>query len=371
MIVGILKEIKNHEYRVGMTPAGVEMLVSAGHSVLVETKAGEGPGIGDAEYKTVGAKIIDKASEIFAKSDMIIKVKEPLEPEFPMMRKGQLMFTYFHLAGDEKLTRRVLDTGVVGIAYETIEDSQGRLPLLVPMSEVAGRLSIIEGAKFLERPQGGRGILLGGVPGTEPANVLIIGAGVVGSNAAAMAVGMGANTTIMDKDINRLRELDRIYQGRLRTLKSNPWNVRKAVKHADLVVGSVLVAGAKAPWVVTRGMLSTMRKGSVMVDVAIDQGGCFETSHPTTHAEPVFEVDGIVHYCVANMPGCVPRTSTFALTNETIPYAVELANKGWKKACKENHGLLTGLNVCNGKLTCKPVADVFKMPYTPPSEVLG
>jgi alanine dehydrogenase len=370
MIVGIPKEIKNHEYRVGITPAGVELLANAGHTVLVESKAGDGPGISDAEYQTVGAKIIGNAAEIFAKSDMIIKVKEPLEPEFPMMRKGQLMFTYFHLAGDEKLTRRVLETGIVGVAYETIEDNLGRLPLLVPMSEVAGRLSIIEGSKFLERPLGGRGILLGGVPGTEPANVLIIGAGVVGSNAAAMAVGMGGNVTIMDKDINRLRELDRVYQGRLHTLKSNPWNVREALKHADLVVGSVLVAGAKAPWVVTREMLSTMRKGAVMVDVAIDQGGCFETSHPTTHANPVFEVDGIVHYCVANMPGCVPRTSTFALTNETISYAVDLANKGWKKACKESHALLMGLNVCNGKLTCKPVADVFKMPYTSPSEVL-
>ena len=370
MLIGIPKEIKNNEYRVGMTPAGVELLVRAGHTVLVQKEAGLGSGLADAEYVAVGAQIVKTAAEIFRTAEMIIKVKEPLEREFKMLRKGQLLFTYLHLAGDEKLTKRVLQTGCVGIAYETMVDASGKLPCLIPMSEVAGRLSIQEGAKYLERPFGGRGQLLGGVAGVEPARVLVIGAGVVGTNAAQMAVGLGANVTVMDVYVPRLRQLDEIYQGRLHTLKSNPWNLRKVLASADLVVGGVLVAGAKAPWVITRDMLKLMKPGAVLVDVAIDQGGCFQTSKPTTHAKPIFTVDGIIHYCVANMPGCVPRTSTFALTNATMSYAVDIANKGWKRACLEDNTVKTGLNVCMGKLTCKPVAETFKMKLTPFDSVL-
>jgi alanine dehydrogenase len=370
MIIGIPKEIKNHEYRVGMTPAGVDMLCAAGHTVYVEKGAGGGSGFGDDEYTAVGAKLLGTAAEIFDTAGMIIKVKEPLDPELKMLKQGHVLFTYLHLAGDEKLTKRILETGCVGIAYETMVDPRGRLPLLMPMSEVAGRLSIQEGAKYLERPFGGRGQLLGGVAGTEPARVLVIGAGVVGTNAAQMAVGMGADVTIMDINVDRLRQLDEIYQGRLHTLKSNPYNLRQAIQQADLVVGGVLVAGAKAPWVVTREMLKIMKPGAVLVDVAIDQGGCFETSKPTTHAEPIFVVDGIVHYCVANMPGCVPRTSTLALTNATMSYALDIASKGWKKACLEDNMVKTGLNCAGGKLTCPPVAEAFKMKLTPHSEVL-
>jgi alanine dehydrogenase len=370
MLIGIPKEIKNNEYRVGMTPAGVELLVQAGHTVLVEKGAGMGSGLTDEEYAAVGAQLVKSAAEIFKNAEMIIKVKEPLEKELKMLRKGQILFTYLHLAGDEKLTKRILETGCVGIAYETMIDANGRLPLLIPMSEVAGRLAIQEGAKYLERPFGGRGQLLGGVPGTEPANVLVIGAGVVGTHAAQMAVGMGANVTIMDVYVPRLRQLDEIYQGRLHTLKSSPWNLRNALVNADLVVGGVLVAGAKAPWVITREMLKTMKPGSVLVDVAIDQGGCFQTSKPTSHDNPIFVVDGIIHYCVANMPGCVPRTSTFALTNATMSYAVDIANKGWKRACLEDNTVKTGLNVCMGKLTCKPVAETFKMKLVPVDSVL-
>jgi alanine dehydrogenase len=370
MLIGIPREIKNNEYRVGMTPAGVELLVQAGHTVLVEKGAGTGSGLTDEEYVAVGAQLVKSAAEIFRTAEMIIKVKEPLERELKMLRKNQILFTYLHLAGDEKLTKRILETGCVGIAYETMIDPSGRLPLLIPMSEVAGRLAVQEGAKYLERSYGGRGQLLGGVPGVEPANVLVIGAGVVGTNAAQVAVGMGANVTIMDVYVPRLRQLDEIYQGRLHTLKSSPWNLRKALVSADLVVGGVLVAGAKAPWVVTREMLKTMKPGSVLVDVAIDQGGCFQTSKPTTHDKPIFQVDGIIHYCVANMPGCVPRTSTFALTNATMSYAVDIANKGWKRACLEDDMVKTGLNVCVGKLTCKPVAETFKMKLTPVENVL-
>jgi len=370
MIVGIPKEIKNHEYRVGMTPAGVELLTRADHEVNVETGAGAGSGFEDSQYEAVGARILPTAAEVFDKSEMVIKVKEPIGPEFDMLGKGQILFTYLHLAGDEELTRRTLDTGCVGIAYETMKDEAGRLPLLVPMSEVAGRLSIQEGAKYMERAFGGRGQLLGGVPGTAPAKVLIIGAGVVGRNAAQIAVGMGADVTVMDIDVNRLRDLDLVYQGRLHTIKANPLTLREGVEQSDLIIGGVLLAGAKAPWVVTREMLKTMKKGAVLVDVSIDQGGCFETSHPTSHADPIFEVDGVIHYCVANMPGCVPRTSTIALTNATMNHAVEIASKGWKLACREDDLIKTGLNVCEGKLTCKPVADVFGIPYVPPDEVL-
>jgi len=368
--IGIPKEIKDNEYRVGMTPAGVELLVKAGNTVFIQRSAGEGTAIPDPEYEKAGATILETAAEIYQKADMIVKVKEPLDPEFPMLRKGQILFTYLHLAGDRELTERTLETGCIGIAYETMERKDGSLPLLVPMSEVAGRLAIIEGAKYLHRTFGGRGTLLGGVPGTDPAQVLILGAGVVGMNAMQMAVGLGADVTITDINIDRLREIDAIYQGRVRTLKSTPWFVREAVTRADLIVGSVLVAGAKAPWVITRDMLKTMRKGAVIVDVSIDQGGCVETSKPTSHSEPIYEVDGVIHYCVANMPGCVPRTSTFALTNETMPYALEIADKGWRKACRENYTIRTGLNVFEGKLTYKPVADAFDMPHTPVEKLL-
>ena len=370
MIIGIPKEIKNHEYRVGMTPAGVELLVEAGHMVYVEKSAGMGSGLTDDEYSSVGAKFLGTPKEIFDIAEMIIKVKEPLEPELKMLKKGQLLFTYLHLAGDENLTKRILETGCVGIAYETMEGRHGKLPLLIPMSEVAGRLSVQEGAKYLERPFGGRGQLLGGVPGTDAGNVLVIGGGVVGTNAAQTAVGMGANVTVMDISTERLRQLDEIYQGRMHTLKSNPWNLRKAIETADLVIGGILVAGATATWVITRDMLKLMKPGSVLVDVSIDQGGCFECSKPTTHAEPIFVVDGVIHYCVANMPGCVPRTSTFALTNATMKYAVDLANKGWKKACIEDNTVKTGLNCVEGKLTCPAVAASLKMKLTPYDEFL-
>jgi alanine dehydrogenase len=370
MIIGIPREIKNHEYRVGMTPAGVELLVRAGHEVLIEKGAGVGSGFEDAQYTALGARLLDTPAEVFGRAEMIIKVKEPLDPEFPLLREGQVLFTYLHLAGSETLTKRLLPTKCVGIAYETMVDRNGRLPLLVPMSEVAGRLAIQEGAKYLERSFGGRGLLLGGVPGTEPAHIVIIGAGVVGRNAAQVAIGMGAQTTVMDTNLDVLRQLDLHFGGRLRTLKATPWNIRETITNADVVVGAVLHAGAKAPWVVTRDMLSTMKKGAVLVDVSIDQGGCFETSRPTTHSDPIFEVDGVVHYCVANMPGSVPRTSTVALTNATMNYAVDIATKGWVRACREDDTVKSGLNVCRGKLTCRPVAETFNLPLTPYEEVL-
>jgi alanine dehydrogenase len=368
--IGIPKEIKNNEYRVGMTPGGVEMLAKAGHSIVVEKAAGSGTGFADSEYEKAGATILGTADEVFEKADMIIKIKEPLDPEFARLRKGQILFTYLHLAGDKELTTRTLETGCIGIAYETMESRNGSLPLLVPMSEVAGRLATVEGAKYMQRTFGGRGIFLGGVPGTEPAQVLVLGAGIVGRHSMQMALGLGAEVTIMTRNVNRLREIDAIYRGRVKTLKMTPWAIREAVTRADLIIGSVLVTGAKTPWLITREMLKTMRRGAVIVDVSIDQGGCCETSRPTTHSEPIYEVDGVIHYCVANMPGCVPRTSTFALTNETISYALEIAGKGWKKACQDNYTIKTGLNTCEGKLTYKPVADVFDLTYTPADEVL-
>ncbi|TET38517.1 MAG: alanine dehydrogenase [Planctomycetota bacterium] len=369
MIIGIPKEIKNHEYRIGMTPAGVELLVQAGHTCFVQTRAGEGPGFIDDDYKAAGAEILPEAKDVFDKAEMIIKIKEPVGPEFSMMKKGQIWYTYFHLAGDVELTKKTLETGVIAIAYETMEAEDGSLPLLIPMSEVAGRLATVEGAKYLQATYGGRGIFIGGVPATSPAKVVVLGAGIVGKHAAQMAIGLGADVTIMTRNPNRLRAIDEIYRGRMKTLKLNPINIREELKTADLVIGSVLVTGDKAPWIISREMLKGMQKGAVIVDVSIDQGGCCETSKPTTHADPIYEVDGVIHYCVANMPGCVPRTSTFALTNETIPYALEIANKGWKQACKDSRMIYTGLNTVEGKLTYKPVADVFGIPYTPPEEV--
>lgn len=370
MIVGILKEIKPQENRVCMTPAGVDMLKGHGHTVLVEKNAGIGSGFEDRHYADAGASILDTPKEIYDKAQMVMHVKEPQPSEFDLIRKEQIVFTYLHLAADRDLTEALLKTGSVGIAYETIEDKNGRLPLLAPMSEVAGRLSVQEGAKYLEKTFGGSGVLLGGVTGTPAANVLIMGGGVVGIHAAQVACGMGANVTILDTNIDRLRYLSEIMPANCRPLMSSPALVRKLVKGADLVVGAVLVAGAKAPKLITRDMLPTMKKGSVIVDVAIDQGGCFETSKPTTHGDPIFEVDGVVHYCVANMPGAVPLTSAIALTNSTLPYAMKIADNGWKHVCEKDPGFAKGVNYVDGKLVCKPVAEAFDMEFTPLDTVI-
>jgi len=370
MIVGVPKEIKDNEYRVGILPGGVEALRGAGHKILIQKDAGMGVGISDEEYIEAGAETRETPQEIFDEAEMVIKIKEPLDPELGMLREGQVLFTYLHLAGDEALTRRVLEGKIIGIAYETIETDDGKLPLLTPMSEVAGRLAIQEGAKYLEKTYGGRGILLGGVAGVPPAKVVILGAGAVGINAAQMAVGMGAEVTVLEINSEKLRNVDLVFHGRVKTLKSNLWNIREAIRDADLVVTGVLITGAKAPCIITRDMLRPMKKGSVIVDVSIDQGGCCETSKVTFHSDPIYEVDGVIHYCVANMPGCVPLTSTFALTNETIPYGLEIADKGYKKALLGNRPLLRGLNVFKGKLTYKPVADVFDITYTPPEKAL-
>jgi len=371
MIIGAPKEIKDNEYRVGILPSGVEALRRAGHKILIQRDVGMGVGISDEEYIKAGAETRETPKEIFDEAEMVIKIKEPLDPELGMLREGQVLFTYLHLAGDEALTRKVLENKIIGIAYETIETDDGRLPLLTPMSEVAGRLAIQEGAKYLEKTFGGRGVLLGGVAGVPPAKVVILGAGVVGINAAQMAAGMGAEVTILEINSEKLRNVALAFHGRVKTLKSNLWNIREAIKDADLVVTGVLIPGARAPWIITRDMVKSMKKGSVIVDVSIDQGGCCETSKLTSHSDPIYEVDGVIHYCVANMPGCVPLTSTFALTNETIPYALEIANKGYKKALLGNKPLLRGLNVFKGNLTYKPVADVFGIPYTPPEKALG
>ena len=369
MIVGIPKETKTHEYRVSMTPAGVDELVRRGHTVLVETGAGLGSGITNDEYAAVGATIAETAKEVFHKGDLLIKVKEPLAGERAMMHEGQVMFTYFHFAADRELTEGVVETGTLAIAYETIVDEKGHLPLLTPMSEVAGKMSIQEGAKYLERPMMGRGILLGGVPGVEPAEVLIIGGGIVGTNAAKVAAGLGASVTIMDIDIDRLRYLDDVMPANIRTVYSNRLMLQKYLPVADLVIGAVLIPGARCPILITRDMLSTMKPGAVIVDVGVDQGGCCETIRPTTHEEPTYIVDHIVHYGVANMPGAVGRTSTFALTNATLPYALKLADLGYKDACKKDPGLAEGINVERGKVTNKPVAECFGLRFTPSSVV--
>ena len=360
MIVGILKEIKTEENRVCMTPAGVEVMAHHnGHTVLVEKSAGVGSGFADAAYQKAGATLIDTPKEIFAKADMVMHVKEPLPPEYDLIRKGQILFTYLHLAADEGLTREMMARGLIGIAYETVELPNGNLPLLTPMSEVAGRMAIQVGAQYLEKPNGGRGKLLGGVPGVRPADVVIIGAGVVGTNAAQMALGMGASVFMIDINLDRLRYLDEVMGGRLITLSSNPLAIAEAVKRADLLVGGVLIKGAKAPKLVTREMISTMTPGSVIVDVAVDQGGCVETTHPTTHSDPTFLVDGVVHYCVANMPGAVPRTSTYALSNATLPYAMKLASMGAEAAVKADPALAKGVNTYKGKVTYDGVAEAF------------
>lgn len=363
MIIGVPKEIKNNENRVGMTPGGVSELVKRGHTVYVQHTAGENSSFADAEYEAVGARILPTIEDVYGASEMIIKVKEPIAPEYKLIKKGQLLFTYFHFASDETLTHAMIESGAVCLAYETVELPNRSLPLLIPMSEVAGRMSIQEGARFLEKPQGGKGILLGGVPGVKPAKVLVLGGGIVGYNAALMAAGMGADVTITDISLPRLRYLSDVMPANVKTLYSSSHNIELELPSTDLVVGSVLIPGAKAPHIITRDMLKLLRKGSVLVDVAIDQGGCFETSKPTTHAEPTYVVDGVVHYCVANIPGAVPNTSTMALTNATLPYAIKLADKGWKQACKEDHPLFLGLNVVEGKVTYEAVAKTFGLKY--------
>jgi alanine dehydrogenase len=371
MIIGVPKEIKNNENRVAVTPAGVRELVKNGHTVYVQTTAGTGSGFSDEEYKAAGASLLPTIEEVYGIAEMIIKVKEPIDVEYPLIKKDQLLFTYFHFASHEPLTHAMINSGAVCLAYETVEKADRSLPLLIPMSEVAGRMSVQEGAKFLEKPMGGRGILLGGVPGVMPAEVIVLGGGIVGTQAAKMAAGMGAHVTIMDISLPRLRELDDIMPANVATEYSNEYNVRNAIKTADLVIGGVLIPGAKAPKLITRDMLPTMKKGSVIVDVAIDQGGCFETSKPTTHADPTYVVDDVIHYCVANMPGAVPYTSTLALTNATLPFAVQLANKGWRKACSESNELRLGLNVVEGKVVYKGVADAFNLTHTPVESVLA
>jgi len=365
MVVGTVKEIKDNEYRVGLVPGGVKTLADSGQEVLVETRAGDGSGISDDEYRDAGAEIVGAAAEVWKRAEILVKVKEPIEPEYGLMREGQILFTYLHLAPLPKLTRVLLERKVIGVAYETITGPDGSLPLLTPMSEVAGRMSIQVGARYLERVNGGRGVLLGGVPGVPPAEVIIIGGGVVGMNAAKMAVGMGARVTILDRSVAKMQYIDDVFGGRVATLMSNPIAIARAVARADLLIGAVLIPGAAAPKLVTRAMVGAMKKGSVIVDVAVDQGGCIETTRPTTHSAPTYEVDGVVHYCVANMPGAVPRTSTFALTNATFPYLFRIARKGLPQAVKEDPSLVPGVNTYAGKLTCAPVAEAQGLPYTP------
>jgi alanine dehydrogenase len=363
MIIGVPREIKPNENRVALTPSGAEILKNHGHRVLIETKAGLGSGFKNEEYVAAGAEVISTPSEVFERSEMIMKVKEPIAPEYALIRKGQLLFTYFHFAADRTLTDTIVKSGSIAIAYETVQRSDGSLPLLIPMSEVAGRMAPQEGAKYLEKTQGGRGVLLGGVPGTEPADVVILGGGIVGTNAAKIAAGLGAHVTILDVNLPRLRYLDDVMPKNVTTMMSNPYNIRKLIKRADLVIGAILIPGAKAPHLVTREMLKDMKEASVIVDVAVDQGGCIETCKPTTHEHPTFVVEGVVHYCVANMPGAVPMTSTIALTNATLPYALQLANEGYEKAISSNAELRAGLNVIDGHVTYKGVADAFGMNY--------
>jgi alanine dehydrogenase len=357
MIIGVPREIKDHETRVGLVPSGVTALREAGHEVLVETHAGEGSSLTDREYMQAGAHIVERAADVWSKADLVVKVKEPQPAEYPYFRPGLILFTYLHLAPLPELTDKLVASKVNGVAYETVRESDGSLPLLTPMSEVAGRMSVQVGAQYLERPNGGRGILLGGVPGVAPANVVILGGGIVGINAAKMAVGLGAHVTIIDRNLNRLRDLDDIFNGQVVTLASNAWTIGENLKTADLVVGAVLIPGASAPKLVRREMIANMKRGAVVVDVAIDQGGCFETSRATTHTDPIYFVDGVLHYCVSNMPAAVPHTSTFALTNATFPYLLELANHGLEQACERHPALRDGVNTYNGYVTHRGVAE--------------
>jgi alanine dehydrogenase len=370
MIIGVPKEIKNNENRVSVVPSGVAELVKKGHTIYVQTSAGVGSGFGDETYLQAGAIIVPDIEDVYHIAEMIIKVNEPVESEYKLVKKDQILYTYFHFASSEVLTRSMIESGAVCLAYETVEMPDHTLPLLIPMSEVAGRMSIQEGAKYLEKTFGGSGVLLGGVPGVPPAKVLIIGGGIVGMEAAKMAAGLGADVTIMDLNLSRLRYLADIMPANVKTMMSNHFNISEMVQTHDLIIGAVLITGAKAPKLVTRQMIRTMRTGTVLVDVAVDQGGCFETTKATTHANPTFTIDDVIHYCVTNMPGAVPRTSTLALTNATLPYAVQIATKGWKNACRENPPLAKGLNVVNGKVVYKGVADAFNLPFTDPETVL-
>ena len=370
MIVGLLKEIKPNENRVALLPAGVELMVAHGHKVLVEKSAGVGSGFPDELYKKAGAKIVPAAAEVYGASEMVMKVKEPIKPEYKLIREGQIVFTYFHFAASKELTEAMRKSKAVCIAYETVQRADRSLPLLIPMSEVAGRMAPQEGAKYIEKTMGGRGILLGGVAGVEPADVVVIGGGIVGQNAARIAAGFGARVTILDNDLYKLRYLDDVMPKNVQTLASNPHNIRKAASRADVLIGAVLIPGAKAPKLVTKPMLKDMKEGSVIVDVSVDQGGCIETCHPTTHEDPTFVVDGVVHYCVANMPGAVPFTSTVALTNATLPYALQIAGEGWQKAVKSNSEVKLGLNMAFGNITYKRVAEAFNFDYTPVEDVL-
>jgi alanine dehydrogenase len=370
MIVGVPKEVKDHETRVGLVPSGAAELCEAGHTVLVETHAGEGSSLPDEEYARAGAQIVPGAAAVWNEAELVVKVKEPQPSEYGYFRPGLILFTYLHLAPLPELTEQLLCTGVSGVAYETIVERDGSLPLLTPMSEVAGRMSVQVGAQYLERPNGGRGILLGGIPGVAPANVAILGGGVVGTNAARMALGMGAHVTIIDKNLNRLRELDDIFNGMVVTLASNRFTIAETLRLTDLVIGSVLIPGAAAPKLVRRDMIAAMRRGSVAVDVAIDQGGCFETSRPTTHTDPIYFVDNVLHYCVSNMPAAVPHTSTFGLTNATFPYLRELADKGLEAACAAHPGLAEGVNTYRGQVTYKAVAESQNRPWKALRDVL-
>ena len=370
MIIGVPKEIKNNENRVAMTPAGVMELNRRGHKVYVQATAGFGSGFSDEEYQTAGAEILPTIEDVYGIAEMIVKVKEPIESEYKLIKKDQLLFTYFHFASYKPLTDAMIEREAVCLAYETVELEDRSLPLLVPMSEVAGRMAIQEGAKYLEKPSGGRGVLLGGVPGVPSGNVLILGGGIVGTQAAKMAAGLGAQVTIMDINLDRLRYLSDVMPANVSTVYSNEYNIREYIKSSDLIVGGVLIPGAKAPKLISREMLKEMRPGTVLVDVAVDQGGCIETCKPTTHEDPTFVIDDVVHYCVANMPGAVPYTSTIALTNATLPYAIQLAGKGWKNACRENEPLKKGLNIVGGKVVYKGVADAFDLEYTDVDSVL-
>lgn len=370
MIIGTPKEIKEDEYRVALVPAGVEQLREAGHRVMIERSAGMGTGVSDGEYRRAGAEVVETAEDIYRSADLIVKVKEPLPQEYPFIRPRQIIFTYFHFAASEELTRAMIKTGAICVAYETIRLSDGSLPLLTPMSDIAGRMAVQEGAKYLERQMEGRGILLAGVPGVPPAHVTILGGGVAGSNAAKVAAGMGANVTILDINLDRLRYLDDIMPKNVTTLYSNAHTIREELRRADLLIGAVLVRGARAPTLVTRGMLKLMKPGAVIVDVAVDQGGCVETIRPTTHSQATYIVDGIVHYGVTNMPGAVPGTSTYALTNETLPYVVQLANNGYPKAMLDDPALKAGLNIVNGKVVLPEIAEQFGLSHTPVEDVL-
>jgi alanine dehydrogenase len=371
MKIGVPKEIKAQEARVALTPGGVIDFIKKGHTVYLQTNAGINSGFYDSDYIAAGAEILPDIASVYMKSDMIIKVKEPIQEEYALIRENQLLFTYFHFASNETLTKAMIEKKAICLAYETVELQDGSLPLLIPMSEVAGRMSIQEGAKYLEKPSQGKGILLGGVPGVEPAKVMVLGGGIVGMQAARMAAGFGAKVTILDLNLNRLRYLSETMPANVTTLYSSEYNIRRLIKDTDLIIGAVLIPGAKAPKLITKEMLKEMQPGTVLVDVAVDQGGCFETTTATTHENPIFIIDGIVHYCVANMPGAVPMTSTIALTNATLPFAIQLATKGWKKACQDNPALQLGLNIIQGKVVYKGVSDAFNLPLTPIENLLN